>query len=136
MLFNRNKSYLPIKSDGELIRIPHNDILYIEKHKNDILAIKYYHIVLCLPKELYPLCYYNQKVMYDLLFKISSDVVLDCCYEHLGINVGITSILHTWSQKGKYYPHIHMLVTGGGGSYGGGVGGSGGSGIIVIRNKR
>lgn len=52
--------------------------------------------------------------MYDLLFKISSDVILDCCYEYLGINVGITSILHTWSQKGKYYPHIHMLVTGGG----------------------
>ena len=35
MLFNRNKAYLPIKTDGELIRIPHNDILYIEKHKND-----------------------------------------------------------------------------------------------------
>jgi len=88
--------------------------VWIEKHKSDILDIKYYHIVLCIPKELYPLCYYNQEVMYDLLFKISSDVVIDCCYEYLGINVGITSILHTWSQKGKYYPHIHMLVTGGG----------------------
>lgn len=35
MLFNRNKSFLSIKTDGELIRIPHNDIVYIEKHKND-----------------------------------------------------------------------------------------------------
>ena len=88
--------------------------LWIEKHKYDILDINYYHIVLCLPKELYPLFYYNQKVMYDLLFKISSEVIIDLCYEYLGIKVGITSILHTWSQKGKYYPHIHMLVTGGG----------------------
>lgn len=88
--------------------------LWIEKHKNDILDIKYYHIVLCIPKELYPLCYYNQLIMYDLLFKISSDIVLETNYQYLGINVGITSILHTWSQKGKYYPHIHMLVTGGG----------------------
>lgn len=88
--------------------------VWIEKHKEDILDIDYYHIVLCLPRELYPLFYYNQKKMYDLLFKISSDVVLATSYEYLGVNVGITSILHTWSQKMKYYPHIHMLVTGGG----------------------
>lgn len=88
--------------------------LWILKHKEDILNINYYHIVLCLPRELYPLFYYNQKVMYNLLFKISSDVVINTCYEYLGIDVGVTSILHTWSQKGKYYPHIHMLVTGGG----------------------
>ena len=88
--------------------------LWIEKHKYDILDINYYHIVLCLPRELYPLFYYNQKMMYDLLFKVSSEVIINTCYEYLGIDVGVTSILHTWSQKGKYYPHIHMLVTGGG----------------------
>ena len=88
--------------------------IWIEKHKEDILDINYYHVVFCLPRELYPLIYYNQKLMYDLLFKVTSDVVLECCREYLGIDVGITSILHTWSQKMKYYPHIHMLVTGGG----------------------
>ena len=88
--------------------------VWIEKHKYDILDINYYHIVLCIPNELNPLFYYNQDIMYDLLFKVSSEVVINSCYEYLGINVGITSILHTWSQKGKYYPHIHMLVTGGG----------------------
>ena len=88
--------------------------IWIEKHKEDILDIKYYHIVLCIPKELHPLFYYNQKIMYDMLFKISSDILIDLCYEYLGIDIGITSILHTWSQKMKYYPHIHMLVTGGG----------------------
>ena len=34
ILFNTNKS-LSIKTDGEVIRIPHNDILFIEKYKND-----------------------------------------------------------------------------------------------------
>lgn len=34
MLFNRNKS-LSIKCGGEILRIPHNDILYIEKSKYD-----------------------------------------------------------------------------------------------------
>ena len=66
----------------------------------------------------YKLNIYNQNTMHDLLFKISSQVIIDLCYEYLGIKVGITSILHIWSQKGKYYPHIHMLVTGGGGGSG------------------
>ena len=88
--------------------------LWIENKKEDILDIKYYHLVLCIPRELYPLFYYNQKTMYNLLFKISSEVVMELCLKYLSINIGITSILHTWSQKMKYYPHIHMLLTGGG----------------------
>ena len=39
--------------------------LWIEKHKKDILDINYYHIVLLLPRELYLLFYYNQKIMYN-----------------------------------------------------------------------
>jgi len=34
MLFSKNKA-LSIKCDGEILRIPHDDILYIEKNKND-----------------------------------------------------------------------------------------------------
>lgn len=88
--------------------------LWIEKHKYDILDINYYHIILSLPRELYPLFYYNQDIIYNLLFKISSDTIIETNKEYLDIDVGITSTLHTWSQKCKYYPHIHMLVTGGG----------------------
>ena len=32
--------------------------------KEDILDIKYYHIVMLLPRELYPLFYYNQRKIY------------------------------------------------------------------------
>ena len=38
----------------------------------------------------------------------------NCVIVIWGVKVGITSMLHTWSQKGNYFPHIHMVVTGGG----------------------
>lgn len=88
--------------------------VWLSRHKEDILDINYYHIVLCIPRELNIIFYYNQKIMYNLLFDISSKVLLDICKKYLSLDVGITSILHTWSQTGKYYPHIHMLITGGG----------------------
>lgn len=88
--------------------------VWLDKHECDILDINYYHIVLCIPRELNTIFYYNQDIMYNLLFDVSSKVILELCKEILKIDVGITSILHTWSQTGKYYPHIHMLVTGGG----------------------
>lgn len=88
--------------------------VWIDSHKEDILDINYFHIVLEIPEELRPIFYHNQKSMYSLLFKTSSETIMELCDSYLGVKVGITSMLHTWSQKGNYFPHIHMVVTGGG----------------------
>lgn len=90
--------------------------VWIEKHKNEILDITYYHIVTTVPAELHPIFYHNQKKMYNLLFKASCETILELCEDkkQLGAKVGITAMLHTWSQKANYHPHVHMIVTGGG----------------------
>ena len=90
--------------------------VWVEKHKDEILNITYYHIVMTVPAELHPVFYHNQKKMYNLLFKASSDTVMELCEDdkYLGAKIGITAMLHTWSQKNNYHPHIHMIVTGGG----------------------
>ncbi len=90
--------------------------IWIEKHKNEILDITYFHVVMTVPVELHPIFYHNLKKMYNLLFKASSETILELCEDkkYLGVKVGITSMLHTWGQTGQYHPHIHMIVTGGG----------------------
>lgn len=90
--------------------------VWIEKHKNEILDITYFHVVMTVPAELHPVFYHNSKKMYNLLFKASSETILQLCEDkkYLGVKVGITSMLHTWGQTGQYHPHIHMIVTGGG----------------------
>lgn len=90
--------------------------VWIEKHKNEILDITYFHVVMTVPAELHPIFYHNSKKMYNLLFKATSETILELCEDekYLGVKVGITSMLHTWGQTGQYHPHIHMIVTGGG----------------------
>jgi hypothetical protein len=88
--------------------------VWINNHKEDILNITYFHVVLTVPKELHPIFYHNQKLMYNLLFDIGCNTILKLCEDKLKIKVGIMAMLHTWSQKGNYYPHLHLIVTGGG----------------------
>lgn len=84
--------------------------------KNDLLPIKYFHVVFTIPNILNRLIYSNQKIGYKIFFQSVSETLLELSNDskYLGAKVGITSILHTWGQKLLYHPHIHNLVTGGG----------------------
>jgi hypothetical protein len=55
-------------------------------------------------------------VIYDLLFKASSEAVLTIAADpkHLGARIGILSVLHTWGSAMTHHPHVHMIVPGGG----------------------
>ncbi len=90
--------------------------VWINNHQDDILDITYFHVVTTVPSELHPIFYHNQRKMYSILFKVASETIMELCQDskYLGAKVGITAMLHTWSQKGNYHPHIHMIVTGGG----------------------
>jgi len=33
---------------------------------------------------------------------------------YLGAQIGFTALLHTWSQRLDYHPHLHCIITGGG----------------------
>jgi len=34
--------------------------------------------------------------------------------KHLGANIGITAVLHSWGQNLQHHPHVHCIVPGGG----------------------
>ena len=89
---------------------------WINKHQDDIINTPYFHIVTTTPAELHPIFYHNKEEMYNLLFKASVKTIMELSRDekYLKAEVGITAMLHTWSQTGNYHPHIHMIVTGGG----------------------
>lgn len=89
---------------------------WIQKESSYLLESKYFHIITTVPYELNDLFLHNQKVCYDILFKATSESILELCDDPkwLGAKVGISSILHTWGQTMQFHPHIHSIVTGGG----------------------
>jgi hypothetical protein len=69
-----------------------------------------------LPYELRPLAWFNQKTVYTLLFKCVSSTLKDFGMnpKHLGVEIGMTMVLHTNTRSLDYHPHIHAVVPGGG----------------------
>lgn len=89
---------------------------WIKNESSYLLNSKYFHIVTTVPYELNEIFLYNQKICYNILFKATSESILELCEDPkwLGAKTGITSILHTWGQTMEFHPHIHSIVLGGG----------------------
>ena len=89
---------------------------WIRKEASYLLDIRYFHIITTVPHELNEIFLFNQKICYNILFKATSESILELANDPkwLGAKVGITSILHTWGQTMEFHPHIHSIVTGGG----------------------
>ncbi len=89
---------------------------WIEARTQELLPVKYYHVVFTLPHELNSLVMGHRKVLYKLLFDASAQTLL--CFakdpKYLGATPGIISVLHTWGQQLSFHPHMHCIVSGGG----------------------
>lgn len=87
---------------------------WLERQRQALLPVRYFHWVFTLPAKLRPLALHNPKALYDLLFESASQALLQFGQQRLGAQLGITAILHTWGQNLMNHPHLHCLVTGGG----------------------
>jgi hypothetical protein len=87
---------------------------WLEARKAELLPIPYFHVVFTIPEECNPLALRNQKIVYSILFKVASQTLLECAKRRLGVEIGLSGILHTWGQNILDHPHTHFIVTGGG----------------------
>jgi hypothetical protein len=92
---------------------------WLGKRMEELLPTGYYHLVFTLPHELNQLCLQNRKVMYNLLFKAASQTLLELAKDtrHLGADIGLLTVLHTWGQNLMEHPHLHCIMPAGGLSF-------------------
>jgi hypothetical protein len=89
---------------------------WLAEREAELLPVPYFHVVFTLPAAIADIAYQNKAVIYDLLFKASSETLLTIAAnpKHLGARIGILSVLHTWGSALTHHPHVHMIVPGGG----------------------
>jgi hypothetical protein len=89
---------------------------WIAARQRELLPTPYAQVVFTLPSRLAPLVLQNKKILYDLLFRVSAETLLEVARDpkHLGAEIGFFSVLHTWSQKLNIHPHVHCVVPAGG----------------------
>jgi hypothetical protein len=93
----------------------------MEARQAELLPVPYFHVVFTLPAAIAAIAYQNKAVIYDLLFKASSETMLRIAADpkHLGARIAINSVLHMWGSAMTHHPHVHMIVPGGGVSFDG-----------------
>jgi Putative transposase/Transposase zinc-binding domain len=89
---------------------------WLAEREADLLPVPYFHVVFTLPAAIATIAYHNKAVIYDLLFKASSEALLTIAADpkHLGARIGVTAVLHSWGSAMTHHPHVHMIVPGGG----------------------
>jgi hypothetical protein len=74
--------------------------------------VPYFHLVFTLPAAIADIAYQNKAVVYDLLFRAASETLLTIAADprHLGAQIGMTAVLHTWGSALTHHPHLHIIV--------------------------
>ncbi len=88
----------------------------MEKQVADLLPVLYFHVVFTMPPAVAEVAKQNQAVVYDILFKAAAEAFQKVAKnpKHLGAEIGLLAVLHTWGQNLQYHPHIHCVAPGGG----------------------
>ncbi len=89
---------------------------WLADRQSELLPVEYFHVVFTMPCEVAAIAMQNKKVVYNILFRSSSETLREIAADpkHLGARIGVLSVLHTWGQNLGHHPHIHCVVPGGG----------------------
>lgn len=87
-----------------------------EARARDLLPVPYFHLVFTIPSCLHDIFLAKPRLTYNLLFAAVAETLKEVATnpKNLGAEIGVTAVLHTWTQTLLYHPHLHLIVPGGG----------------------
>lgn len=93
-----------------------NQARWLEARQKDLLPVEYFHVVFTIPSVLHKLFRAYPKRCFNLLFSAVSETLQEISQNPkcLGAQIGFIAVLHTWTQRLLYHPHVHCIVPGGG----------------------
>jgi ribosomal protein L37AE/L43A len=89
---------------------------WLTEQKELLLPVVHFLVTFTLPEELRRVARSNQKTVYNILFRASSEALQKLAADErfVGGKLGMVGVLHTWTRALIYHPHVHYIVTGGG----------------------
>jgi hypothetical protein len=89
---------------------------WIDRQQAKLLPAPYFMVTFTLPYELRTLAWHHQKAVYSILFTCIASTLKDFGLnpKNLGVEIGMSMVLHTHSRKLDYHPHMHVVLPGGG----------------------
>lgn len=91
---------------------------WVEARMRRVLPTHHFHVVFTLPAELHAVARRNRALVFDLLLRAAAETLLDLGRDARWLGepaqLGVTTVLHTWTRDLRFHPHAHCIVTGGG----------------------
>jgi Putative transposase/Transposase zinc-binding domain len=89
---------------------------WLAARQAELLPVPYFHVVFTLPAPVAEIAFQNKERIYAILFRTAAETLRTIAADptHLGAEIGLVSVLHTWGQNLHYHPHVHCVVPGGG----------------------
>ena len=89
---------------------------WLEARQAELLPVPYFHVVFTLPAPVAEIAFQNKAAVYAILFQTAAQTLRTIAADpkHLGAELGLVAVLHTWGQTLQHHPHVHCVVPGGG----------------------
>ena len=89
---------------------------WLEQRREEMLPVPYFHVTVTVPEELRAALRRYLIDGYGALMKAAAEAIIVLARDPrwVGGTVGVLAVLHTWTQRLIFHPHVHCLVTGGG----------------------
>ncbi len=89
---------------------------WLAARQSELLPAPYFHVVFTLPAAVAEIAFHNKARVYAILFRTAAETLRTIAADpkHLGAEIGLVAVLHTWGQNLHHHPHVHCVVPGGG----------------------
>ena len=89
---------------------------WLADRQAELLLVPYFHVVFTPPAPLGEIAFETEAAVYAILFRAAAETfaIIAADPRHLGAELGMTMVLHTWGQTLQHSPHVHCVVPGGG----------------------
>ncbi|MDQ5841566.1 MAG: IS91 family transposase [Chloroflexota bacterium] len=89
---------------------------WLAARQAELLPVPYFHVVFTVPAPVAEIAFQNKQAVYAILFRTAAETlrIIGADPKHLGAEIGLVAVLHTWGQTLQHHPHVHCVVPGGG----------------------
>lgn len=89
---------------------------WLAERQAELLPVPYFHVVFTVPAPVAEIAFQNKAAVYAILFRAAAETLGTIAADprHLGAEIGVIAVLHTWGQNLHHHPHVHCVVPGGG----------------------
>src|SRR5277367_5296118 len=89
---------------------------WLAERQAELLPVPYFHVVFTVPAAVAEIAFQNKATVYAILFRAAAQTLCTIAADprHLGAEIGVVAVLHTWGQNLHHHPHLHCVVPGGG----------------------